>query len=60
MPSANGVFGGVYVLIELLVAVRLDSVHPFPIQFFDTLPNLSVVRVVVSEVKSLSPVAEVA
>lgn len=60
MSPTYRVFGRINIFVESLVAMRLDMVHPFPVQALNALPNLSLVRVVVGEVESLSPVAEVA
>jgi hypothetical protein len=59
MSAANCVLARVYVLFEPPKIMILDQVHRLPIQLFDTLPNLSIDRLVIRELEPISPVAKV-
>ena len=60
MSAANGVLCLLDVLVETLSIVALNQVETSPVKFLDALPDLSLLFVVVGEIKSLTPVAEVA
>lgn len=59
MPTTNSVLTRVDVLLEACKVMVLDEVHSLSIELFDSLPDLSGVLVMVSEVELLPPMAKV-
>jgi hypothetical protein len=60
MPTTDSVLSVLDVLIEALSIVVLDEVHALPIKLFDTLPDQPIVLVVVAELETAAPMAEIA
>lgn len=59
MSAADGVACRVDIVLKVTVALVLNVIHPFSIQLLDTLPDLSVVLVVVGILMFGAPVAKV-
>lgn len=59
VPATNCIFARVDILLKLFETVVLNSDHAFPIQFFDALPNLSILWLVVIEIKPSSPMTKI-
>ena len=59
MSTTNCISSWVYVLWKLCIVMTLNVIHPFSVQFFNALPNLSTVLVKVSKSVFGSPMAKV-
>jgi hypothetical protein len=60
VSTANSVLGVFDIFFEGRSIVSLDDVHTHSINLFDGLPHLPILFVVVSILKTLTPMAEVA
>ncbi len=59
MSSAYRIFAWIYVLLKSSKVMILNMIHSLSIQFLYTLPNLTINRLMISEIEAITPVAKV-